>query len=56
MAGPLVTNPMGKWLEVIRRGTYQVASGDVSWAYEPVCHLWPDVEPDSDSSNEGSSD
>ena len=36
MAGPFANNLLGKWLEVIRRGTYQIASEDIRWAYEPV--------------------
>ena len=41
---------------MIRRGTYQSASEDSRWEHEPVSDLWPDIEPDSDSSNEGSGD
>ena len=36
MVGPLVKNPLGKWLEVIIRGTYQSASEDSSLEYEHV--------------------
>ena len=32
-------------------GTYQAASEDIRWKYEPVYDLWPDIEPDSDSIN-----
>ena len=53
---PLLKDPMGKWLGVIRRGTYQAAVGDIRWAYEPVSYLWPDVELHSDSSDDGSGD
>ena len=56
MAGPLANNPLGKRLGVIRRGTYQAASEDSRWAYEPVSDLCPDIEPDSDSSNDRSID
>ena len=42
---------VGKWLGVIRRGTYKAASKDSMWEYEPVSDLWPDIEPDSDSIN-----
>ena len=44
-----------KWLGVIRRRTYQAASEDIRWAYEKVSDLWPDVEPDIDFSDDGSS-
>ena len=53
---PLLKDTMGKWLGVIRRGTYQAAVGDIRWAYELVSYLWPDVEPDSDSSDDNSGD
>ena len=56
MAGPLANNPLGKWLGVIRRGTYQSAPEDSRWEYEPVSDLWPDIEPDSNSRDDGSSD
>ena len=41
---------------MIRIGTYQTASEDIRWAYEPVSGLWPYIEPDSNSSGVGSSD
>ena len=53
--GPLLNNLLGKWLGVIRRGTYQAAYEDSRWAYEPVSGLWPYIDPDSDSSDYGSS-
>ena len=53
MLGPLVNNPLGKWLGVIRRGTYQEVSEDSRWEYEPASDLWPDIEPDIESSNDG---
>ena len=56
MEGPLVNNPLGKWIGVIRRGSYQAASEDSRWEYEPLSGLWPDIEPGSDFSNDGSSD
>ena len=56
MAVPLVKNPPEKWLGVIRRRTYQVAYEDSRWAYEPVSDLCPDIETDSDSRDDGSSD
>ena len=31
MTGPLVENPLEKWLGAIRIGTYQVASEDIRW-------------------------
>ena len=40
---------------MIRRGTYQSESEDIMWAYEPVSDFWPDIDPDSDSCNDGSS-
>ena len=41
---------------MIIRGTYQAASEDGRWTYEPVSGLWPDIKTDSDSSNDGSGD
>ena len=37
---------------MIRRESYQAASEDSRWAYEPVSDLWPDMYPDGDSSND----
>ena len=56
MTGPLANNNLEKWLGVIKRGTYQASSEDRRWAYEPVYYLLPDIEPDSDYSDDGSSD
>ena len=39
---------------MIRRGTYQEVYEDSRWAYEPVYCLWTDIEPNSDSSDDGS--
>ena len=41
MEGPLTNNPLGKWIGLIRRGTYQAAPEDIRWAYEPLSDLWP---------------
>ena len=56
MAVPLANNILGEWLGVIRRGTYQEASEDSRWAYEPFYDLWTDIDTDGDSSDYGSSD
>ena len=56
IAGPLEGNQLEEWIGVIIRGTHQAASEDSRWAYEPVYDLWLDIEPDSDSSNDGSGD
>ena len=56
MTVPLVKTPLGKWLGIIRIGTYQSVSEDIRRSYEPVSHLWPGIEPDSDSSDDRSSD
>ena len=61
MEVPLSNNLLEQWLGVTIRGTYQVASEHSRWTYETVSDLWPDIEPDSDSSdcvssNEGSKD
>ena len=45
ISGPLMDNPLGKWRELIRRGTYQAVSEDSRWAYELVYDLWSDIEP-----------
>ena len=52
----MAKNLLEKWLGVIRRGNYQAASEDSRWEYEPVSDLCPDIYPNSDSSNDGSSD
>ena len=39
MEGPLVNNPLGEWIGVVRIVTYQAASEDIRWAYEPVYDL-----------------
>ena len=52
MAVPLARNPLGQWLAVIRRGTYQEASEDSRWAYDTVSDLWLDIDPDSDSNDD----
>ena len=44
MSGPLVNSPMEKWLELIRRETYQAATEDRMWPYEPVSYFWPDID------------
>ena len=41
---------------MIIRWNYQADSKDARWEYEPVSDLWPDIEPDNDSSDDGSSD
>ena len=53
MSGPLVNNPLVKFIRGIIRGTYQETSEDIRWAYEPVSNFWPDIEPDSESSDDG---
>ena len=56
MVGPLENNPLEKFLGVIRKGTFQAASEDSRWAYEPVSGIRTDIDPDGDSSNDGTSD
>ena len=56
MSVPLVKMTLGTWIEIIRRGAYQAESGEVRWEYELVSDLCPDLEPNSDSSYDGSSD
>ena len=56
MVGPLVNNPLGKCLGVIRIGTYQAESEDRRWVYEKVSYLSPYIELVSDYSDDGSSD
>ena len=53
MAVLLVKNPLGRWLRLIIKGTYQAASEDSRWAYKPVSGLRPDIDHDSDSINDG---
>ena len=47
---------MGKWLGVIRMGSYQAEDEEIIWEYEPVYCLWIDIETGGDSSADGSSD
>ena len=55
MSVPLVNNPLERWLGVTRRGSHQAEDDESIWAYEPVSHLWRDIEPDDYSSFDGSS-
>ena len=54
MKGPLANNLLEKLLGVIRRGTYQEVSEDIRGAYAPVSDLWLDIDPNCDSSDDGS--
>ena len=56
ISGSLVNIPTEKWLGVTRIRIFQAAAEDSKCAYEPVSDLCSDVDPDSDSSGEGSSD
>ena len=56
MAGLLEKNLLEKWLGVIRRGTYQSAFEDSRWEYEPVSDLRPEIDTDSNPSDDGSND
>ena len=56
MEGTLVNSTMGKWLGVIRRGTFQAAYENSRWTYEQVSDLWPNLELSSNYSNYGSID
>ena len=56
MSGLLANNTLENWLVVIRIGTYQAVSEDSMWEYEQVHDLWPDIEPDRDYIDDGSSD
>ena len=56
MEGLFVNNPLGKWLGVTRRGAYQAAPQDSRCGYHPVSALWPDIDSDINSRNDGSSD
>ena len=56
MKRPLVNNTTEKCIGVITRGTYQESSEEIRWEYEPVYALWPYIEPDTDSSVDGSSE
>ena len=56
MEGPLVTNPLEKYLGVTRRGTYQVGVKYIRWEYEQVSDLWTYVDIFSDPRGCGSSD
>ena len=55
MVGPLANNPLDKWIGVIKRGSQQASSEDSRWEYNPVSVVLPDIEPISDSINDGSS-
>ena len=56
MTRPLTNNPLEKCFRVIRRGTHHAEPEDIKWLYEPVSDLWPEIEPDRDSSYDKSSD
>ena len=56
MSVTLVNNTLEKWIVVIKRGSYQAAAEYSRWSYEPVSGLWPDIDPDSEYSIDGSSD
>ena len=56
MMGTLVNNSLGGCLGLIIMWTYQEAYEDNMCLYEPVSDLFPDVEPDSDSSDDELSD
>ncbi len=52
MQGAMRTNPLEKWLRVLRHGTYDRAGDDEVFAYERVADLWPDEDLDSDDSDD----
>ena len=54
MTGILTKTYLGGWLGLIIIGTYQAASEDSRWEYEPVSCLWPYIEPDIESCDYGS--
>ena len=56
ITGLLTNNPLGGWLGVIIRGTYQLEYKDSRRAYKPVSDLWTDIDPASYSSDYGSND
>ena len=43
MEGPLAKNPLGKFIGVVSRGTYQAACKYSRLEYEPVYDLWTDI-------------
>ena len=49
MSGPLVKNHLGKWLGVIRIGSYQAEYEEIIWEYELVSDLCSDIDPASNS-------
>ena len=56
MKGPLVKTRLEKLIGLIKRGTYQASSEDIRCAYEPLPYLWPYIDPDIESSDDGASD
>ena len=46
----------GKMAWSDQKRTYQALSKYSRWSYEPLSYLWTYVEPDSDSSDDGSRD
>ena len=56
ITGLLTNNPLGGWLGVIIRGTYQLEYKDSRRAYKPVSDLWTDINPDIYCRYDGSID
>ena len=52
---PLDTNPLDKWLEVIRRGSFQKSGAEKQWAYETVKKIFIEMVIKSDSINDNES-
>ncbi len=58
MNGPLVSNPLERWIRVTERGKYVKADQDENYAFEKVASIWDDEveEPSSDEDSENEED
>ena len=52
---PMDTNPLDKWLELIRRGSYHKSGGEKQWACETVKKIFVEMVMKSDSINDNES-
>ena len=55
LSGPLDTEPLDKWLELIRRESYHKSGGEKQWACETVKKIFVEMVMKSDSINDNES-
>lgn len=44
MHGEFASNPLEKWLKILKQGSYQQANVNEKWAFEPLASMWSDKE------------